>query len=111
MFTCLCAENSIQQIKSILASDKILVMPDCKKPLVLYVDCSDYAVGCALMKKGPTGIHQPVHYFSKKLRDTHNRPAQRKLCMSEKEVKHENVLGVYLSGSIVVFTDHFSSLT
>jgi hypothetical protein len=99
------AEQSFQGIKQQLTSSPTLLIADFNKPFVLYVDASKVAAGAALMQADDSGMHRPVCYYSKKFNS-----AQCNYCTSEREalslVLAVRAFRIYLSGHVVVYTDH-----
>ena len=72
-------ENAYQTLKTILASESILHLPDPKKTYHLRTDTTDYGVDTVLMQENDSKLF-PVCYASKKLSD-----AERNYFTIEKE--------------------------
>jgi hypothetical protein len=99
------AERCFEQIKQKLTSTPVLMIADFDKPFYLFVDASNYCVGACLAQKDKYDVFRPVCYYSKKMNG-----AQRNYSTSDKEglslVLAVRAFRSYLSGKVVVFTDH-----
>lgn len=103
------ATKAFNEIKQLLTTAPLLVIPDPTKPYVLQTDCSGFAMGAVLQQDQGKGL-QPISYFSRKL-DEHqiNYPTHQKemlaIICALKEYEY------LLKGSpfqIIVNTDHRS---
>ena len=99
-------EQSFNQLKQVLTSDRVMAFPKVGKPYKLYTDGRDYAIGAILVQEDDAGIERPVHYVSHQLDHT-----QRKWATIEKEayavVYALQKLRPYLWGAeFVIITDH-----
>ena len=73
-------EQSFNQLKHEITSDRVMAFPKVGKPYKLYTDACDYAIGAILVQEDDAGIERPVHYVSHQLDHT-----QRKWATIEKE--------------------------
>jgi transposase InsO family protein len=99
-------ECSFQCLKARLASCPVLIVPDFAKQFVLFVDCSDVAIGaCLAQSSNDDNLYKPVCYMSKKL-NVH----QKHYTTSEKEalalLTAVRSFRIYLYQKTIVFTDH-----
>ena len=98
-------EKSFQLIKVKLASPSVLLVPDFKKLFSVFVDCSDIAMGACLTQKDEQGLGNPISFMSKKINK-----AQKNCSTTEKKalalLTTVRAYGVYLTGSVIVYTDH-----
>ena len=100
-------QEAFDQVKAILISSPVLMLPDYSKQFVLTVDASYGGAGAVLQQEGDDGILHPVSYWSKKYNkheknySTVEKEALALICA----LQHYDV---YLSGAsdIKVFTDH-----
>ena len=99
-------EQSFNQLKQVLTSDRVIAFPKVGKPYKLYTDACYYAIGAILVQEDDARIERPVHYVSHQLDHT-----QRKWATIEKEayavVYALQKLRPYLWGAeFVILTDH-----
>lgn len=73
-------QEAFDQVKGILASDRVLAHYDPSKPLVLACDASPYGVGAVLSHQLDDGSERPIAYASRSLG-----PAERKYSQLDKE--------------------------
>jgi transposase InsO family protein len=98
-------QEALDQLKSLLTSEKVMAYPDSALPYRLYTDASNYALG-AVLTQIQDGVERPIHYLSKTLNK-----GQRKWSPIEKEcfaiITAITKLRPYLQGAqFIVFTDH-----
>lgn len=103
------AENSLNELKSILTSAPVLANPDYTRPFIIETDASQLAVGAALLQEFEEG-KRIVGYYSKKLTNT-----QRKYSATEKEclavlLAIENFRH-YIEGSVFTVITDCKSIT
>ena len=84
-------QAAFDKLRSIITSDKILLLPDFEQPFRIETDASNYGVGAVLSQQCPEKHWKPVAFFSK-----HLNKAQRNYSASEKELL-----------AIVLGTEHF----
>jgi len=73
-------QRAFDQIKGLLVSAPVLMMPGFKQPFILAVDTSDFGAGALLLQEDQKGIEHPISYFSHKFDKN-----QRNYSTSEKE--------------------------
>ena len=101
------AEQCFVKVKELLASKPILQIADFTKPFYLFVDASSIAVGAVLTQLDVhvADVYKPVCYFSRKLTD-----CQKRYCVTDREalaiILSFRNFHIYLSGHVVVFSDH-----
>jgi len=102
------AQKAFEQLKEIITSRPVLIIPDPNKPYEVETDASDDAMGGTLIQRDEEGRPHPVAFVSKKFSDTERRygtPDQELMAIitAFKEWRH------YLSGTkepVIVRTDH-----
>jgi len=53
-----------------------------KRPLLLYLATSSYAIGALITQEDGSGVEQPVYYISRALKDVETRyPKAKKACL------------------------------
>ena len=102
---------AFDNLKKILTSAPVLLIPDVTKKFRVHVDCCRVGRGCGavLLQENKRGEWQPVAYWSRSLSD-----AERKLSATalEATAMHDAILHwkVYLTGGLPfdVITDHYA---
>ena len=64
------AQLSFESVKQRLCSAPVLMIPDVKKPFIVQVDASNFAVGSCISQLDDSGRKHPVAYGSQKLSDS-----------------------------------------
>ncbi len=82
---------AFEELKSRVAQNTVLEMPDWKKPFGLATDASSVGIGAVLFQTSDDGIERPVAFFSRVLND-----AERNYSTTDRELL-----------AIVAATDHF----
>ncbi|GJP66747.1 hypothetical protein CLOP_g23656 [Closterium sp. NIES-67] len=59
-------QEAVEQLKQVLTSAHVLILPDPERDFLIEADASDQAVGAVLMQYQENGL-QPIAYLSKKL--------------------------------------------
>ena len=70
--------RAFEQVKELLCSSPVMMMPDPKKPFVVDTDWSRQAVGWVIHQQGDDGLLHPVSYGSKSLSKSESRYASTK---------------------------------
>ena len=60
-------QKPFDKVKSLLASQPVLLHFDTSKPVVVECDASPYVVGACLSQQGPSGALQPMCFISRSL--------------------------------------------
>ena len=66
-------QKSFDEVKQVLSSEPILLLPDFTKPFTLRTDASSVGLGGVLMQEGNDGSLHPVMFASRKLLDRETR--------------------------------------
>ena len=100
-------EKSFVALKGLLTQAPVLRLPDQRLPYSVFTDASNVAIGAVLAQKHSDGVHHPIAYYSRKLKDAEvNYAVHDKELLAVKDAllewKH------YLLGEIgtQVYTDH-----
>ena len=92
-------------IKQQMKQTPMLLVARQDKPVVIFVDASNVAIGAVLMQSDDNGDYRPVSYYSKRLTK-----AQMNYCVQDKEayalISAVRAFSVYLSNVVTVFCDH-----
>jgi hypothetical protein len=101
-------EEAFLQLKNIITSSPVLLLPDYDKPFRLTTDASDFAMGAVLEQEDSIGRTHPVAFWSKTMQ-----PAERNYEIHDKElmaiVKSLEHFRHYLQGNkytTQIFSDH-----
>ena len=99
---------AFQKLKDLLcqATEEPLQIIDPNRPFSLFVDSSDYAIGCVLIQQGVDGKEKPVAFYSQKLT-----PTQRAWAVIEREA-YAAITGLrkyrqlIFGAPVTLFSDH-----
>ncbi|XP_075665485.1 uncharacterized protein LOC142635167 [Castanea sativa] len=62
--------------------------PICKRPLLLYLATSSYAIGALIAQEDGSGVEQPIYYISRALKDAETRyPRAERACLAIYDLK------------------------
>ena len=60
---------AFKRLQQIMMNLPTMQVPICKKPLLLYLATSSYAIGILIAQEDGGGIKQPVYYINRALKD------------------------------------------
>ena len=76
-------QTAFRRIQQIMTNLPIVQAPICKRPLLLYLATSSYAIGTLIAQEDGSGVEQPVYYISRALKDAETRyPKAEKACLA-----------------------------
>ena len=64
---------AFKRLQQIMMNLPTMQVPICKKPLLLYLATSSYAIGILIAQEDGGGIEQPVYYINRALKDGETR--------------------------------------
>ena len=64
---------AFKRLQQIMMNLPTMQVPICKKPLLLYLATSSYAIGILIAQEDGGGIKQPVYYINRALKDGETR--------------------------------------
>ncbi|POM59015.1 Retrovirus Polyprotein [Phytophthora palmivora] len=105
-------QDAFDNIKAILQNAPVLALPDENKSFSVVCDASDYAIGCALLRKDDEGYERVISFQSRQLKAVErNYPVHDKELLAMKYALVEFRVHFLGTRPFVIYTDHASLRT